>query len=73
MRKEQRPMTARFLKLLGLDLKGLQKTIRDAPAQSREAGQEWARAAARVLQRAQRASATARRGKRSGARMPRAA
>jgi hypothetical protein len=72
MRKEQSRMSASFLRLLGLDLKGLQKAIEDALAQSREAGPERARAAAMVLQ-GQRTSARARRGKRSGARMPRAA
>jgi len=50
MRKEQSRMSASFLRLLGLDLKGLQKAIEDALAQSREAGQERARAAAMVLQ-----------------------
>ncbi len=38
MRKEQSRMSASFLRLLGLDLKGLQKAIEDALAQSREAG-----------------------------------
>jgi integrase len=63
MREEQDRMSRRLVELLGLNAKTLRQEITAALAQSLEAGKSQALARGKALARAQRASASVRRGK----------